>query len=66
MTPQTRQSSTLSYSWVSLLRKLMIRGAWSMRMNKPLSIRVAIDGSAYNRSHCYKSLFPHPEPSHLT
>ena len=27
MTPQARASSTLSYSWVSLLRKLMIRGA---------------------------------------
>jgi hypothetical protein len=27
---------------------------------------VAIDGSAYNRSQCFKSLFPRPEPSHLT
>jgi len=26
---------------------------------------VAIDGSAYNRSSCYKSLLPRPEPSHL-
>jgi hypothetical protein len=26
----------------------------------------AIDGSAYNRLQCYKSLFPPPEPSHLT
>ena len=39
MTPQTRASSTLSYSWVSLLRKLMIRGASSMRANKLLSTR---------------------------
>jgi hypothetical protein len=27
---------------------------------------VAIDGSAYIRLQCYKSLFPPPEPSHLT